>query len=63
MSDDTDRKAWTAKEMAEQYGCSVKTWSRWVKAGKVPKPIRIGNAPKWAVETMDKWLKRKIRER
>ena len=63
MSDDTDRLGYSAAEMAARFGRKTKTWTKWVREGKAPKPIRIGEAEYWPAEIIEPWMKRKIRER
>ncbi len=63
MTDDTNRLGFSAAEMAERFGKSTKTWTRWVKEGKAPKPVMQGNKAYWPASVIDTWWKRKIKER
>jgi predicted DNA-binding transcriptional regulator AlpA len=36
-----------AAEAARLYGVSPATWHRWVSAGRVPAPVRIGATVRW----------------
>ena len=49
--------------MAAKCEIEPETWSRWVKAGKAPQPVKIGGAHRWPAELVDDWIKRLIKER
>lgn len=37
----------TAKESAAIIGCAIPTFWRWVAAGTVPKPVKLGALSRW----------------
>lgn len=39
---------WTDLQVMTAYGlkCRQTVW-RWAKAGKIPKPVRLGKLPRW----------------
>jgi predicted DNA-binding transcriptional regulator AlpA len=52
----TDKKYYTAKELAERFGFkSHKTIERMAEAGTLPKPIKIGGSNRWDIETILEW--------
>lgn len=62
--DEAGRWMYDAPEMAAMCGVDLSTWWRYVKDGLVPKPIKLASGiPKWPVEILSTWIKRKIRER
>ncbi|MEJ7593032.1 MAG: hypothetical protein WKF77_15910 [Planctomycetaceae bacterium] len=47
------------KDVAEFFQCSVRQVELMVKAGKLPKPVYIGDAsPRWQRKTLMEWLDR-----
>ena len=45
------------KDVAEFFQCSVRQVELMVKAGKLPKPVYIGDAsPRWQRKTLVDWL-------
>ena len=47
----------TLAEVASLFGCVERTARRKVRAGKIPPPdYRIGNAPGWKVETVERFI-------
>ncbi len=47
------------KDVAEFFQCSVRQVELMVKAGKLPKPVYIGDAsPRWQRKTLVDWLNR-----
>ena len=47
----------TTKELAAKLSVTVVTIRRWVKAGKFPAPLNIGeNTVRWRESTVSKWL-------
>lgn len=53
----TDKKVVNLQEVLAQLGISKSTLYRLIKAGKFPKPFKLGmrlNA--WRVETIEYWL-------
>lgn len=45
------------KRVAEKLGCSRESLYRWIKAGILPRPIRIGHlATGWKTSTIEAWL-------
>ena len=46
-----------AKQIAEEFGITEVTLRRWVRAGKFPAPLNIGeNTVRWRESTVSKWL-------
>jgi len=47
------------KDVAEFFQCSVRQVELMVKAGKLPKPVYIGDSsPRWQRKTLVDWLDR-----
>lgn len=44
------------KELADFLGISERTAWRWLSAGKLPQPIRIGRAVRWQVRSVEHWI-------
>ena len=45
------------KRVAEKLGCSRESLYRWIKAGILPRPIRIGHlSTGWKTSTIEAWL-------
>lgn len=52
----TDKKYYTAKELAERYGFkSHKTIERMAENNELPKPVKIGRNNRWDIETILEW--------
>ncbi|MDY0165274.1 MAG: hypothetical protein RBS80_01940 [Thermoguttaceae bacterium] len=45
----------TAKDCAERYAVSVRHWWRMNDAGRVPRPVRFGNAVRWSLASLRDW--------
>ncbi|HKI38264.1 MAG TPA: helix-turn-helix domain-containing protein [Gemmataceae bacterium] len=43
----------TAGQASRLYGASAATWYRWVSAGRVPAPVRIGATVRWRREELE----------
>ena len=56
-------KFYSAKEIVEKLGISIKTLNNWVKSGIFPSPIKIGRRTKWEDSTIDEYLKSKRAEK
>jgi predicted DNA-binding transcriptional regulator AlpA len=41
-----------ARQAAALYAVSLATWHRWVSAGRVPAPVRIGATVRWRAEEL-----------
>jgi excisionase family DNA binding protein len=46
----------TAKELARMLQVSTRTVWRLLKAGEIPKPIRIGGMVRWRLDTVHDWI-------
>ena len=53
---ETDRLALTSADLAEQLGISQRHLHTLNKAGKVPKPFRLGISVRWARSEIEEWL-------
>jgi len=49
-------------EMAKMCGIHLNTWIRWVRKGRAPAPVLIGNARRWLKDDIEKWKKRLKKE-
>lgn len=38
---------WDVKDLRQHYGCAHSTIYRWVEAGVLPAPIKIGGSTRW----------------
>jgi len=45
-----------AAEAAERFGCSVRTWRTWDRAGQTPPPVRIGRSLYWRPNELSAWV-------
>ena len=45
-----------AAEAAERFGCSVRTWRTWDRAGHSPPPVRIGRSLYWRPNELSAWV-------
>jgi len=52
-----ERIAYRRQACAAMFDCSLSTWDRWVKQGKMPRPIRINGVPRWLLSDLDEQLK------
>lgn len=46
----------TASEAAIVAGIGLRSWWRFVSAGKAPKPFYIGRSARWLRSTVSEWL-------
>lgn len=44
------------REAAALCGLGVSTWWRFLSAGKIPAPVRIGRAVRWRRDELNAWL-------
>jgi predicted DNA-binding transcriptional regulator AlpA len=51
----------SAEHFAEVLGCSVRLVERLRKQGRLPPPIRDGNALRWRVDVVREWIRRDCR--
>lgn len=51
-----DRLLVTAREAAEAFGKSVRTWRRWNALGLIPSPVRIGRNALWPKAELTAWI-------
>ena len=58
MSQGKIERWYTKRSVAGRYDTSMKTIERWVKAGRFPKPTRMGNGRDyWADTTLEEFEK------
>ena len=43
-------------QAAERFGCSVRTWRTWNRAGQTPPPVRIGRSLYWQPNELEAWI-------
>lgn len=55
-SDELPALLLSAADLARQLGVSVKTISRLNQSGKLPAPLRIGHAKRWAHQIIVEWI-------
>ncbi len=49
-------RAWlTVKQLANRYGAHEATIWRWVREGRYPSPIKLGNLTRWSVSDVESW--------
>ena len=48
--------AFSAKELANRLGVSLRHIRRLDSAGKLPKPIRLGRSVRWPAVEIESWL-------
>ncbi len=53
----------TASELAKLLGVSVRQIWRMNSAGKIPKPIRMGNCVRWMIKEIEAWLEAGVPDR
>ena len=46
----------SGKKLSQQLDVSLRHVRRLDAAGKIPKPVRIGNSVRWVVSEIDAWL-------
>lgn len=52
----TDKKYYTAKDLAERYGFkSHKTIERMAEDGELPKPVKFGRNNRWHIDAIVEW--------
>ena len=49
--------AFSAQQLAERLGVSLRHMRRLDSAGKLPKPVRLGRSVRWPVTEIEGWLK------
>jgi predicted DNA-binding transcriptional regulator AlpA len=52
----TNRLFLRKNELAYVLGCSTTSISHWVRSGKIPKPIKIGDTAGWGMEVVRELL-------
>ena len=52
----TNPLAFSAAELANRLGVSLRHMRRLDSAGKLPKPIRLGRSVRWPVAEIENWL-------
>jgi excisionase family DNA binding protein len=58
------KKYLRARQVAERYGCHVRTIERMVKDRRIPAPIYLGSRfPLWSIEELDSADRQATRER
>jgi predicted DNA-binding transcriptional regulator AlpA len=43
------------EDVADRYGVEPATWTRWVKSGHVPCPVRIADLIVWPMRDLIRW--------
>jgi len=46
----------SAESLALMLNVSSKTLARWSRAGRMPRPMRIGRLVRWDRERIDRWI-------
>lgn len=46
----------TAREAASLCGLGLSTWWRYLSAGKIPAPVRIGGSVRWRRDELHAWM-------
>ncbi|MBN2292320.1 MAG: helix-turn-helix domain-containing protein [Pirellulales bacterium] len=55
-ANDTSLLLLNAAQAAERFGCSVRTWRSWDRAGQTPPPVRIGRSLYWRPKELAAWV-------
>lgn len=45
----------TQKEIADRYKVTIDCITKWVRAGKFPKPVKLNGATRWKLIDVEKW--------
>lgn len=53
----TDKKYYTAHELAERYRVKFRTIFTWASVGKFPKPVMLNGSARWDHDDVEKWEK------
>ena len=48
--------AFSAQQLADRLGASLRHIRRLDSAGKLPKPVRLGRSVRWPVTEIESWL-------
>lgn len=51
-----EAKFLTVAELATMMNVSSRTIHRWVDAGSMPKPVRLGNIVRWNRDEITRWI-------
>ncbi|MEX0701307.1 MAG: helix-turn-helix domain-containing protein [Planctomycetales bacterium] len=46
----------TAKQFARMLSATTRTLRRWLDAGKLPRPVRIGRSLRWRLDEVREWI-------
>ena len=49
--------AFSAAELAQRLGVSLRHMRRLDSSGKLPKPVRLGRCCRWPVQEIEAWLR------
>jgi predicted site-specific integrase-resolvase len=53
MKTKSKRPRWRRKPLAAHLGVDPRTLDRWVRAGKIAKPVYLGRMPTWGDEVVE----------
>ena len=55
FADGRGRSLLNVDDLAARWGCSTRHVRRMVDAGRIPRPIKLGNLIRWSVAQIERW--------